>query len=261
MLDCAIARGCPAPGGRLISGLADDLADGWPVAAGPVPPICRDLLELLAGVSDGRPGQGRDHPVGGGAGASRRRGRGRRFPVVHRDRRDDDTPLIPVRVDGKTVRGARNTDGSQVHLLAALAGARGVVAAQTEVGAKTNEIPMIIPLLDGLDLARTVLTADALHTQRATADYVHGRGADFAFPVKDNQPGLFDALDALHWRDTLYREDDSAVRTRSGHRAMAALRNLAIGALHQAGRHDTTEATRWASRYMHRPFTILGLTS
>ena len=115
--------------------------------------------------------------------------------------RDDDAPLIPVRVDGKTVRGARNSDGSQVHLLAALAGVRGVVAAQTQVGAKTNEIPMIIPLLDGLDLDGAVITADALHAQRATADYLHGRGADFAFPVKDNQPGLLDALDALPWPD------------------------------------------------------------
>jgi predicted transposase YbfD/YdcC len=255
-------------------------------------------------------------------------------------------------VDGKTVRGAKNADGSQVHLLAALAGEQGVVAAQTEVGAKTNEIPMIIPLLDGLDLAGTVITADALHCQRATAEYLHKRGADFVLPAKDNQPGLFDALDALPWqdvpvahaaadrghgrittrtiqvlpapdnlsfphvsqvylierhvtgldgkplsdvaalgvtslagtragpetiaglvrgqwgieslhwlRDTLYREDSSTVRTRSGPRAMAALRNLAIGALHLAGRHDTTEATRWASRRMDRPFTILGLTS
>ena len=40
---------------------------------------------------------------------------------------------------------------------------------------------------------------------------------------------------------------------------MAALRNLAIGALHLAGRNDTTEATR--SRNMNRPFTILELTS
>ena len=104
-------------------------------------------------------------------------------------------------MDGKTVRGARNTDGSQVHLLAALAGKRGVIAAQTEVGAKTNEIPMIIPLLDGLDLDRAVITADALHCQRATADYLHGRGADFVLPAKDNQPGLFDFLDALPWRD------------------------------------------------------------
>jgi len=35
---------------------------------------------------------------------------------------------------------------------------------------------------------------------------------------------------------------------------------LDVGALHQAGRHDTTEATRWASRYIDRPFTILGLS-
>ena len=62
-------------------------------------------------------------------------------------------------------------------------------------------------------------------------------------------------------RDTLYREDQSQVRTRSGPRAMATLRNLAVGALDLAGRHDTTEATRWASRNMKRPFTILGLTS
>jgi hypothetical protein len=34
-----------------------------------------------------------------------------------------------------------------------------------------------------------------------------------------------------------------------------------IGALHLAGRHDTTEATRWASRYMDWPVAILGLTS
>ena len=72
-------------------------------------------------------------------------------------------------------------------------------------------------------------------------------------------------IDACGWEvwhlTDLYREDDSAIRTRSGPRGMAALRNLAIGALHQAGRHDTTEATRWASRNMDRPFTILGLTS
>ncbi len=69
------------------------------------------------------------------------------------------------------------------------------------------------------------------------------------------------AIESLHWlRDTLYREDHSTVRTRSGPRAMATLRNLAVGALHLAGRHDTTEATRWASRNMDRPFTIPGLT-
>jgi predicted transposase YbfD/YdcC len=392
--------------------------DGRPALV-PARAACRDLLGLLAGVTDGRLGQGRDHPVAAvlalaaaavvagsrsftaiaGWAADvpaevledlyRRCGAARPAAAPSKatiwrvvtgadaaaldavagswltERAcaagdlassghggDEDAPLIPVRVDGKTVRGARNADGSQVHLLAALAGRRGVVAAQVEVGAKTNEIPMIIPLLDGLDLDQAVITADALHCQRATAEYLHGRGAHFVLPVKDNQPGLFDYLDALPWRDipvahaatdrghgrvttrtiqvmdappdlpfphvrqaylierhvtaldgtplsdiaalgvtslqatraspgdlaglvrgqwaieslhwlrdTLYREDHSQVRTRSGPRAMAALRNLAIGALHQAGRHDTTEATRWASRYIDRPFTILGITS
>ena len=69
------------------------------------------------------------------------------------------------------------------------------------------------------------------------------------------------AIESLHWlRDTLYREDNSQVRTRSGPRITAAMRNLAIGALRLAGRTDITEATRWASRSMDRPFTILGLT-
>jgi len=41
---------------------------------------------------------------------------------------------------------------------------------------------------------------------------------------------------------------------------MASLRNLAIGAIRLTGRRDITEATRQASRDMHRPFKILKLT-
>jgi hypothetical protein len=67
-------------------------------------------------------------------------------------------------------------------------------------------------------------------------------------------------IESLHWlRDTVYREDDSTAHTRSGPRVMAALRNLVIGALHLLGRRDITEATRWATRSMDRPFKILKL--
>ena len=68
-------------------------------------------------------------------------------------------------------------------------------------------------------------------------------------------------IESLHWlRDTVYREDNSTARTGSGPRVMAALRNLAIGAIHLLGRRDITEATRWATRVMDRPFKILQLT-
>lgn len=69
-------------------------------------------------------------------------------------------------------------------------------------------------------------------------------------------------MESLHWlRDSVYREDHSTARTGAGPHVMAALRNLAIGALHLLGRRDITEATCWATRSMDRPLTILGLTT
>jgi hypothetical protein len=119
----------------------------------------------------------------------------------------DPAALVAIAVDGKTVRGATDTEGNQVHLLAAATHRDALVLGQVEVGAKTNEIPMFAPLLDGLaevgvDLTSTVITTDALHTQRAHAQYLHDRGAGFVFTVKQNQPGLFAALDALPWSQT-----------------------------------------------------------
>jgi predicted transposase YbfD/YdcC len=83
-----------------------------------------------------------------------------------------------------------------------ITGAR-VVIAQKDVDAKTNEITQVRPLLDDIAIAGALVTADALHVQRDTARYlVEEKGADYLFTaVKDNQPGLFDALDALAWEN------------------------------------------------------------
>ncbi len=399
------------------------VADRAPAAAvGPpaVTEIRADLLKLFGAVSDGRSGQGRDHPVAavlalaaaavvaGMRGYTAISGWVRDVPpavladlylragatpaappskstiwrvVTDADAevldstvgewlmsgllagpsgqgeptgQDDLAGLVPVRLDGKTVRGAKDAGGNQRHLLAALAGpdARtSVIAAQAEVGVKTNEVPMAKTVLGQVDLHGKIVTADALHTVRATAELIRKGGGEFALPVKENRKALFDALDALPWRevpvahtatdrghgrittrtiqvlpapeglpfphvsqvylierhvtdlngeplsevaalgvaspepdrlspaglaahvrgqwaieslhwlrDTLYQEDKSQVRTRSGPRVMAALRNLAICALRLSGRADVTAATRRASRAMDRPFTILGLT-
>ena len=71
-------------------------------------------------------------------------------------------------VDGKAVRGTRHasSDGQAVHLLAALDQRAGAVLAQAGVDGKTNEITAFAPLLEPLDLAGCVITADAMHTQR-----------------------------------------------------------------------------------------------
>lgn len=118
---------------------------------------------------------------------------------------DGDSTSTAIAVDGKTVRGAVDAEGNQVHLLAAATHTDSLVLGQVEVGAKTNEIPMFTPLLDsltaaGIDLTGAVVTGDALHAQRAHAEDLHDRGMDFCFTVRENQPRLFAALDALDWR-------------------------------------------------------------
>nr|WP_269432025.1 ISAs1 family transposase [Saccharothrix sp. ST-888] len=104
-------------------------------------------------------------------------------------------------VDGKTVRGARRADGTQVHLLAAMTGA-GLVTAQREVDSKTNEITLFRPMLAPLDLADTVVTFDALHSQTAHARFlVEDKKAHYIAVIKRNQPLLHQQLKRLPWRD------------------------------------------------------------
>lgn len=106
--------------------------------------------------------------------------------------------LPAVAADGKTVRGAWRPDGTQVHLLSAISHDSGVVLAQREIAAKTNEIPELAPLLAGLDLSGVVVTADALHTQRETARHlVADRDAHYVLTVKGNQPSLLAACQQM----------------------------------------------------------------
>jgi hypothetical protein len=77
-----------------------------------------------------------------------------------------------VAVDGKTLRGSGHHPRLPVHLLAAMDHTSHAVLAQTEVDGKTNEITRFRPLLDRLDLTGTVVTADALHTQREHAEWL-----------------------------------------------------------------------------------------
>jgi hypothetical protein len=88
--------------------------------------------------------------------------------VAVREADQDATEPLAIMVDGKAVRGATDAEGNQVHLLAAATHADALVLGQVEVGAKSNEIPQFAPLLNtlaatGVDLAHTVITADALH--------------------------------------------------------------------------------------------------
>jgi predicted transposase YbfD/YdcC len=118
-----------------------------------------------------------------------------------------DAGALVIALDGKTVRGARARDGKAPHLLAAMITGARTVLAQKDIDTKTNEITQVKPLLDDVDITGALVTADAMHVQKETARYlVEDKEADYLFTaVKDNQPGVFAALDALDWENTPVR--------------------------------------------------------
>jgi predicted transposase YbfD/YdcC len=130
-------------------------------------------------------------------GTERQAGRRAAVPATLRPRREQ------VVVDGKALRGTRHhtASGRARHLLAACTGRHGLVLAQVEVDGKTNELSAFAPLLEPLDLAGTVVTADALHTQRDHAVFlVEDKQAHYILAVKNNQPSLYRQLKRLPWR-------------------------------------------------------------
>lgn len=256
-----------------------------------------------------------------------------------------------VAVDGKTLRGSGDHTTSPVHLLAAMRHDTTAVLGQVAVDGKSNEITAFRPLLAALDLTRTVVTADALHSQREHAQFlVTAKHAAYLLIVKRNQPHLYRQLKALPWqavpvgdhtrdrghgrdeirrlqvlttpgllfphamqalritrrtrpigsrrwrtitvyaltnlsayqaspahladylrghwriealhhiRDLTYGEDASQVRTGTAPRAMAGLRNLAIGILRHHNKANIAKALRHNARDAHRPLALLGIT-
>jgi predicted transposase YbfD/YdcC len=114
-----------------------------------------------------------------------------------------DGVLTAIAIDGKWLRGV--ADG-QVKLFAAMLQEEKAVIAQHQIPDETTETTQVKELLGTVDLRNAVVTADAVHAQRETAQYIAGpaeeggREADYFLFVKGNQPSLqravFDAIQA-----------------------------------------------------------------
>lgn len=103
--------------------------------------------------------------------------------------------------DGKTLKGARDAAGRLTHLLAGICQATGLVVAQIAVAGKTSETPTLRELLKTLTITGCVITADAAHTCRETAQLIVDAGAHYILTVKANQPKLRKRCKALPWNN------------------------------------------------------------
>ena len=97
-----------------------------------------------------------------------------------------------VALDGKTARRSfdRSRDASPLHVVSAWACGARLVLGQRAVSEGGNEIDALLDLVAMLDLEGQVVTADALHCQRRTAQALLERRADYVLALKENQPAL-----------------------------------------------------------------------
>jgi predicted transposase YbfD/YdcC len=102
-------------------------------------------------------------------------------------------PAQVIALDGKTVRGSRDTNAGKaaIHMVSAWAASNRLVLAQVKVDDKSNEIIAIPELLRALAIQGCIVTIDAMGTQREIAKQIVAQEGDYVLALKENQPKLY----------------------------------------------------------------------
>lgn len=111
-----------------------------------------------------------------------------------------------VAVDGKALRRSfdRASGKSALHLVQAFATGTRLLLGQVAVDDKSNEISAMPKLIDLLDVKGRIITADAMHTQRQTAQAITQAGGDYVLALKGNQGTLYEDV-------KLFLEDEAPI--------------------------------------------------
>jgi len=98
-------------------------------------------------------------------------------------------------IDGKEFRGSGRKDNTKtpsrnLATLNVYNASNGICLESEVIEVKESEIDVSRQILKDFDLNKVLLTADALHCQKKTAELVIEKGGDYLFTVKDNQASL-----------------------------------------------------------------------
>lgn len=99
-----------------------------------------------------------------------------------------------IAIDGKALRGSKNTEDRHIHSVSAWACDEGLTLAQTFVSKKSNEITAIPELLKLLNIEGAVVSIDAMGAQTSIAEMIVDMKGDYLLSVKGNQKSLFDEI-------------------------------------------------------------------
>lgn len=101
-----------------------------------------------------------------------------------------------INIDGRVSRGSSRNETNYnekikpLNVLNAYSNNYGICLASEMIEEKTNEIPTIPVILERLKIKDTVITWDALNTQKANIEAVRSKKGDYVVPIKKNHPNF-----------------------------------------------------------------------
>lgn len=91
-----------------------------------------------------------------------------------------------IAIDGKTVRGSIDGERKPIHLVNAWVDENDLILGQLKTSEKSNEITAIPELLDLLFLKDSIVTIDAMGTQKKIAEKIVNKKGDYVLALKGN---------------------------------------------------------------------------
>ena len=104
-----------------------------------------------------------------------------------------------ITIDGKTICStARMKEHEKpMHIITALLVDNAVSLGQKVIESKSNEIPAVRDLIDELDIKGAVVTMDAMHCQKETAEKIIDNGGDYVLQLKANHGKFYEDVYAM----------------------------------------------------------------
>lgn len=137
--------------------------------------------------------------------------------VVEMMKRDLGLEGDQISLDGKTIcaTAKETTSQEKLHIVSMYMTENGVILGQKAVPEKTNEIPVVRELLALFQLAGRVVTADAMHCSRETAELIIRQGGAYVLALKGNQSLVHEEITT--YLDACIADPEIAVEQASTH--------------------------------------------
>lgn len=120
-----------------------------------------------------------------------------------------------INIDGKTLRGSghKSTEKKALHIVNAYAARQEITLGEVKTPDKSNEIKAIPILLNSLNIGDTIITLDAMGTQKGIANLIRKKQAHYVLALKENHKrfykkvnNLFEKADELDYSGMVYQQ-------------------------------------------------------